>query len=372
MYIGNARFESFKAIFLGYIPTKNHYSIVQRHKILENMGYVYKNHREYIIQMQDRSDYLSYIYNAIQPVLNKAFFAQVGTGDCAVSYKFYPFLVSYLGDTVEMNYISGVGQAGKYMKCRLCTETNCAKFSRYNQTDAALPREVYGHEELGFRLLSSELRHINRCREYRKHFHLPTSLKRLRHQAKIHSLSPGLNDLFHLPPKLVDEDEDEMLSFYSMFVPDNLHTFLLGLLLNNIGWTLLLIVSFGKFDPAYVHSLSLLESIIKDMNTHESLLPTPDVDFKDVSDMLKATILKQKIKPYLGILRTIAAWKLPALLMKLMFAIGSEGRIVPNRGESWYKDNNIYMPDIAYNPTVIILNALSSALELYWILRSSR
>ena len=316
VYIANARYSAFKAIFLGYIPTKNLYSLPQRHKILERMGYLYIKHRETIIKMEDRKDYLSYIYNALEPMLRSqthGFLAQVGNDDNATSYTFSPYLISHLGDTPEMDYISGVGSGGKYMKCRVCTQTNCAKFARFDFPDAPGFRDLHQHETLAVDLQEAELSHINACRDARKLRQQSISLKRMRHQAQIHSLTAGFNDLFHLPPELYDEDRSLLLSFHSMFVPDDLHTFLKGLVENNIGWTMMLVFNFGKLDETYSNSLSILERLVADMSSHEALAVCPDINFKNLSDMLKASSTKsQKKKPNMSILRTIAASKFPS------------------------------------------------------------
>ena len=59
----------------------------------------------------------------------------------------------------------------------------------------------------------------------------------------------------------------------------------------------------------------------------------------------------------------LEAQRVPDLLFQLMFAIGTEGIIVPNQ--------NIEINDVYYNnPTKVILNACSSVCEMVWCLKT--
>jgi len=70
---------------------------------------------------------------------------------------------------------------------------------------------------------------------------------------------------------------------------------------------------------------------------------------------------------------TTLAWQMPSLLLQLMFAIGSDGTIVPNT-KKWYQDLNFVVkdtegrriPGIVYNVNKVIVYALASALEVYF------
>jgi hypothetical protein len=63
----------------------------------------------------------------------------------------------------------------------------------------------------------------------------------------------------------------------------------------------------------------------------------------------------------------LEAQKTPDLLWQLMFAIGTQGKVIPN--VSIEHPNPAYETEDKYNPTEVILNAITATIEATWAVR---
>lgn len=63
----------------------------------------------------------------------------------------------------------------------------------------------------------------------------------------------------------------------------------------------------------------------------------------------------------------LEAQKTPDLLWQLMFAIGTQGKVIPN--QTIQHSNPRYDTEDEYNPTEVILNAITATIEATWAVR---
>lgn len=120
-----------KPNLLGMIPEKNNaYSPRQLHQILINRGFKYKKDRTAIIAYVTRQMKLSYISEALSPLLlyqQTGINIQVGCKRDGIDPKIiraYPHVVLILADTLESNQYAGVSMKTK-RQCRTCFQGNC-------------------------------------------------------------------------------------------------------------------------------------------------------------------------------------------------------------------------------------------------------
>ena len=120
-----------KPNLVGMIPEKNNiYSVRQLHQILKNRGFKFKKDRTAIIDYVNRQMKLSYISEALSPLLlyqQNGMTLQVGSirdGTSPKKIRAYPHVTIILADTLESNKYAGVSMKTK-RQCRCCLQTNC-------------------------------------------------------------------------------------------------------------------------------------------------------------------------------------------------------------------------------------------------------
>lgn len=120
-----------KPNLVGMIPERNNaYSIRQLHQLLINRGFKYQKDRIAIISYVTRQMKLSYISEALNPILiyqQNGVIVQVGNSresEEPITIKAYPHLVLILADTLESNQYAGVSMKTK-KQCRCCLQGNC-------------------------------------------------------------------------------------------------------------------------------------------------------------------------------------------------------------------------------------------------------
>jgi len=90
-----------------------------------------------------------------------------------------------------------------------------------------------------------------------------------------------------------------------------------------------------------------------------------------VSGLIKSCSGKKKGKRDTGLLSgSLEAWKMLDLVMQMMFSIGESGHIIPNDIDWFPRMTGLSSNHICANPTVVILSACASAIEMAKLMRS--
>ena len=119
-----------KPNIIGMIPEKNNaYSGKQLHHLLVRRGFKFKKDRTAIISYVNRKMKLSYISEALSPLLQyqqTGVILKVGSSEekNCLKIRAYPHVVGILADTLEHNVYAGISMRTK-RQCRCCLQTNC-------------------------------------------------------------------------------------------------------------------------------------------------------------------------------------------------------------------------------------------------------
>ena len=361
--------EDSKVDLLGMAPQNPlGMSLESAHEHLKHMKCSTKSDMEIICKSAARKVHLDYLKKVIEPIdnsINEGIWLQIGQDEKDRPAEIVlAFIVIFIisGDNKALNYLSSVNSQCKGMKCRCCNETNmqCVGGTNWEYRSQSLQKSV---KELGEIQKQRFLKKMSK-----EKLKLSEEEIELEVFGKKNNLNPGENYLYSLGDKMIQLNSNHK-GFHFMTPADELHTLLLGALMNCIVWIMSICYLLNIINPdIYSNIVNLLNSAFIDFprrgQTGESY-PTVDMP-RGISSIFTENRSKTGNPKLSG---SIPAARLPGICMTLIHAIGGDGEVLPR---------NLLMKDIknktlqdqlqeilnGLNIETIALNALQSCLNV--------
>lgn len=151
-----------------------------------------------------------------------------------------------------------------------------------------------------------------------------------------------------------------MLSF---FPPDILHTMTKGPIEYALGFTLQCVLYISEVDVTFFGAPKKLAATMRSFPGHHSLQPVRHFRFDNVWEWYMSKDSQQKGNPYnsTGLMACREGYKLPAMLMQLMFCC-TDRTILPHDFQ-WCQQHGFEEP--YFNPGQAICNALNAVMDVH-------
>lgn len=185
--------------------------------------------------------------------------------------------------------------------------------------------------------------------------------------------SNELYKLFAWPRTLQNPGVRQLIGMHEAMVPDILHNFLKGSMLDSVAWTQSILECVQRIDSEYCYSISRLDSRLKNFPRRQALEVFPVIWLsKGISEYFKNTTSKNSAAQSAGFGGgNVPAWKYPSMTMQLLFSLGDD--LLPSDMAWWlehFGDESHDNPVPVVNVFQVVTNALILNLELWWWLSS--
>jgi hypothetical protein len=314
--------------------------------------------------MYKRKQYINYLYDILSPILkyqkNGVILNIGGNKIGARNINAFPHFVLISGDTASSHFLAGSSFQKKNMKCRLCTTTDCVTFS-YNAKQFPF-RDDNAMEQLG--LIGQEALLLKAKKLKKLSPNEIEYIKNIEEKLYEYNITSGFNPLIGL---FQWQNERNINSFYKSLVPDYLHTVYKGVIEYAVEWSIGCLFAVAELDIVYNNNMTLINDRISRFPIIHSL----DIfegrrhRFNDILQLFKKPWNKESQGTGLS-KAGMEAWKWCHLLIQLLFSINKD--IVPF-DKLWFK-NKIKNTQNSFIPGQVLINALSSALELHLACRA--
>ena len=362
LYIMNAIDDAFKMILIGFAPgDKLPYSDGDITKFINE---IYPNQQgkktviNDFIRYSKRQCQIDYLYDIMKPILetqeNGVKF-QVGSFNNDKSFCIHAFVHICLitGDNKQLDFLAGTHFRSSFGKCRQCLSMNIHSLNA-NEAIGDFRNDSFMYS-VG---LNAKTALIDRC----KHAggRLNDQIKTIAQISKSIGLKAGDNKLISLYKW---QDDRNISSFHKSLVPDYLHTFIKGLIEDSIAWAICVIQSVSKKDIYYDHNMTWIDDRIKHFPVIQSLKVFPNHQYRfydGISQLFKSS-WNTKGTETTGFFAngSLEAWKLPILLMQLIFCINKD---VCPFNSNWSTLNNLRHK---WNVGRVVVNSLTSVFSLH-------
>jgi hypothetical protein len=277
----------------------------------------------------------------------------------------YFVLISFFSDEPAKNKISGPNYMAGVSMCTICTSPSCLcdevgisyafrDDKKYNEL--AILLETVMMDDIVCAL--SKLPRTKDEKIARKFF--VNSMKLL-------GVAPGDNILHRF-----FEDNLSGYSFFDSQRVDYLHVWLKGFIEKLICIVCQIFVLCGKLDASYRNNMAILDQRLASYQKIQTQHISKHVNFPNGVQKVVDPTLKTKKKTTANAMQSIGleGWKLPSLLIQILFAIGVDGNLLPNT-EDWYlryvlrNKHQVHIDsEIAINISKTCISAISAVLEV--------
>ena len=280
---------------------------------------------------------------------------QVGSFNNDKSFCIHAFVHICLitGDNKQLDFLAGTHFRSSFGKCRQCLSMNIHSLNA-NEAIGDFRNDSFMYS-VG---LNAKTALIDRC----KHAggRLNDQIKTIAQISKSIGLKAGDNKLISLYKW---QDDRNISSFHKSLVPDYLHTFIKGLIEDSIAWAICVIQSVSKKDIYYDHNMTWIDDRIKHFPVIQSLKVFPNHQYRfydGISQLFKSS-WNTKGTETTGFFAngSLEAWKLPILLMQLIFCINKD---VCPFNSNWSTLNNLRHK---WNVGRVVVNSLTSVFSLH-------
>ena len=368
VYIPNLINGDYAMLFIGYVPIKFSYSKKVLIQLLQRQGCTSVSRCEEILQMILRKIKLNFIYDALKQIIplgdtGMDIMLMDKTGAKETLSFVHPIVSIITGDNEELHKMAGQTIKAKSSKkkshkkiCRICTSGDCIRDLDWGEESPTV-RSDKKMETLG--KLGEQLMY----RRFAGDYNLTAKDKLLLIQLTHWNVKPGFNPLYELFYWQVAE---KVLSFHLASVPDILHTVLKGLAEYAIHWGWDCISCMQKLDPEnFLDNVGVFDERMTLFPYIQSFRFFPNCRFRvGLSNFMKASNKSSSGTSFSS--GGIEAWKLQNLLLQMLFCIN--GEIAPFT-QQWSRDKKIKN---AWNVGRTLVNALTSALEVIFVVKAAR
>ena len=377
---------SFVPHLLGYCPLESAYSSTMlRELCVLKFGKVSQKNLDIVSSLVLRRTLDSFLFNAFKPILDFrdcGWKVQIGSGADASTGRVFIFLSHFCGDSAELHKIASVHVKSAEC-CRLCTSFG----SRTSGECVGAPRDpvrmnkLMRESEVSFlsrltkKKLSKEEKKLSKKRTALQPTHPVEKIELAKPDPEAEAKAEGVMMGATLVPGLVNNDPPELgSSFPANALPfDLLHTGIKGPGAESaVSWCLQMLhyISTNKYNkfPGYANAnLRLDENIMNFPSKHTlNLFPKWWYFSGGISKYLKSGSRKGgKQSGGVGMLTGgLPAWQLPIMMVQLLFVLADEEiDLLPN-----FKC--IRTPTAHYNPTIVLVDTLSSCLQALFLIRA--
>ena len=362
LYILNAIDDAFKMILIGFAAgDKLPYSDGDIIKFI-NENYPNQQGKKTVInefiRYSKRQIQIDYLYDILKPILEtqeSGVKFQVGHFENKKSFCIHAFIHLCLitGDNKQLDYLAGTNFRSKNGKCRQCLS---------NKVHSLNANESIGEFRNDDYMYSTGANAKNALIERCKHTggRLGENTRNNITITKEVGMKAGDNKLILL---FKWQHDRNISSFYKSLVPDYLHTFIKGLIEDSIAWGICVIQSVAKKDITYEHNMTWVDDRIKHFPVLQSLKVFPNRQYRfhdGISQLFKSSWNKKGTETT-GFFAngSLEAWKLPIMLMQLLFCINKD--ICPFHS-NWAQANSLQRK---WNIGRVLVNSLTSVFSLH-------
>lgn len=370
MYILNAIDDAFKMILLGYAPgDKLPYS----NEDMENDLYQYSNGEKKgkktiageMIKFHKQKFQRDYLYDVCKPILKtqeNGVLLRVGSFNNEKGYEINAciHLCIISGDNAQLEFLSTTSFKNNSRKCRICMSKVC------NSPDIT---EAIGkfRNDTKMQQLGKEYEDLllERCRKIPGRRGNP-NYKILGRKCQRKGIGAGDNTLI---PLFKWQHDRGISGFFESLAPDYLHTIVKGFIEDAIAWTFCCLFSLRSHDVQYTDNMVYIDKRVINFPVIQSLalFPTKQpVRWNDgISHLFKNTWRRKAKKATTGFFAngSIEGWKLPQLLVQLLFCINKS--ICPFESK-WSTMKGLKHP---WNVGRTIVNSLTAVLYVHFCCR---